>query len=154
MLVSRPLCEKRQTSAVDVPLAGRCNGIALPPSVHALLAMMNWPRAATFKSTSLPGAETPAVVGSTTMMSFPVALGVLLLNAITSSERFVAATISATTFDFVPLGFCIWMDKLPATATSAAVTGAVHSSAEVHVVMRAVPPISIADPGPRLDATK
>jgi hypothetical protein len=31
MLVSKLLCEKRQMSAVAVPLAGRCSGIALPP---------------------------------------------------------------------------------------------------------------------------
>ena len=31
MLVSNPLCEKMQMSAVTVPLTGRCSGIALPP---------------------------------------------------------------------------------------------------------------------------
>src|SRR6266851_2901741 len=154
MLVSSPLCEKIQMSAVEVPLAGRCSGIALPPSVHVLLAVMYGPSAATFKSRLLPGTETPAVVGSTTTMSFPVAAGALLLSAITSSETFGAATISATAFDFVPFGFCICTDKLAAAATSTAVTGAVHSSAEVHVVMRAVPPIIIAEAGPGLDAAK
>src|SRR5947209_10104940 len=46
------------------------------------------------------------------------------------------------------------MDTLPAAATSAAVTGAVHSNGEMHVVTRAVPPISIAEPCPVLDGTK
>src|SRR6267378_3678136 len=44
--------------------------------------------------------------------------------------------------------------QLPATATSAGVTGAVHSRAEVQVVIRAVPPISIVEAGPGLDAAK
>src|SRR5216684_1618581 len=105
MLVSKPLCEKTQTSAVAVPLAGRCNGIALPPSVHVLLAVLNWPSAATFKFKSLPGAEIPAVVGSTATMSFPAAAGAVLESAITSSEKFGGATISDTAFDFVPFGF-------------------------------------------------
>src|ERR1700687_3360589 len=105
MLVSSPLCEKIQISAVEVPLAGRYSGIALPPSVHVLLAVMHVPHAPTCNSTSFPGTGTPAVVGSTTTMSFPVAAGALLLSAITSSERFGAATTSATAFDFVPLGF-------------------------------------------------
>src|SRR2546427_8318602 len=87
MLVSNPLCEKMQMSAVTVPLTGRCSGIALPPRVHVLLLVTNRPSAATFKSKSLPGTEIPAVVGSTTTMSFPVAAGAMLLSAITSSEE-------------------------------------------------------------------
>src|SRR5229473_5938712 len=154
MLVSSPLCEKRQMSAVEVPLAGRGSGIALPPSVQELFAVLNVPSAATFKSRSLPGTVTPAVVGSTTTMSFPVAAGALLPSAITSSEMLGTATISATAFDFVPFGFCICMDTLPAAATSAAVTGAVHSREEMQVVIRAVPPMSIADPSPGTDAAK
>src|SRR5882672_12961628 len=135
VLVSCPLCEKMQMSEVVVPLVGRCKGIALPPSVHALLAVLNCPNAPTFGSTSLPGTETPAVVGSTTTMSFPVATGALPLRAITSSETFGATTISTTAFEDLPPGLWIWTDKLPATATSAAVTGAVHSSAEVQAVI-------------------
>src|SRR5947209_7799409 len=95
MLVSSPLCEKRQMSAVEVPLAGRCSAIGLPPSVHVLLSVMNSPSAATFRSRSLPGTETPAVVGSTTMMSFPVAAGALPLSEMISSDTFGVATISA-----------------------------------------------------------
>src|SRR5260370_8622626 len=154
MLVSNPLCEKMQTSAVAVPLLGRCSEIALPPRVHVLLLVTNGPNAATFKSRSLAGTETPAVVGSTTTMSFPVAAGNVLLRAITSSETFGAATISDTAFDFVPLGFRICTDKLPGTATSAAVTGVVHSRADVHFVIRELPPISIVHPGPGFEAVK
>jgi len=69
---------------------------------------------------------------------------------IVSSDTFGVATIWATAFDFVPLGFWICMDTLPAMATSAAVTSAVHWSVEVHVVTRAVAPLSIAEAGPRL----
>src|SRR2546425_5419601 len=154
MLVSNPLCEKRQMSAVDVPLAGRTTGIALPPSVHELLAVENTPSAATFKSRSLPATDTPAVVGSTTTMSLPVALGAALLSVITSSEAFGAATTREITFDFVPSGFWIWMETFPAAATSVAVTGAVHSSAEVQFVVRALPAINNTEPGPGLDPVK
>src|SRR5260370_9518498 len=135
MLVSNPLCEKMQTSAVAVPLLGRCNEIALPPRVHVLLLVTNGPNAATFKSRSLAGTETPAVVGSTTTMSFPVAAGNALLSAITSSETFGAATISDTAFDFVPLGFLIFTDKLPVASTSAAVPCVRHSTVDGNLVI-------------------
>ena len=105
MLVSNPLCEKRQMSAVAVPLAGRTSGIGLPPSVHALFTVENTPSAATLESRSFPGTDAPAVVGSTTTMSFLVALGAALLSAITSSELFGGATMSEATLDFVLSGF-------------------------------------------------
>src|SRR5260370_22099255 len=100
MLVSSPLCEKRQVSAVEVPLAGRVNGIALPPSVQELFAVLNVPSAATFKSRSLPGTETPALVGSTTPMPFPAAAGALLVSALTSPEILGPETIAPTAFHF------------------------------------------------------
>src|SRR5258708_25789203 len=87
-------------------------------------------------------------------MSFHVDAGNVMLSAITSSETFGAATISDTAFDFVPLGFRICTDKLPGTATSAAVTGVVHSRADVHVVIREGPPISIVEPGPAFEPVK
>src|SRR5258708_18928713 len=105
MLVSSPFCAKMQMSTVDVPVVGRGNEIALPPRVHEFVLVTNRPSAAIFKSRSIPGTEIPAVVGSTTTMSFPLAAGALLLRAITSSEGFGAATISVTTFDLVLLGF-------------------------------------------------
>src|SRR5712664_41163 len=105
MLVSKPLCEKTQMSAVEVPLAGRGNGIALPPSVQELFVVENAPSAATSRSKSFPGTETPAVVGSTTTVSLPLAAGAALLSAITSSELFGAASTSNTAFDFLPSGF-------------------------------------------------
>src|SRR6266849_2577143 len=154
MLVSNPLCEKRQMSAVAVPLAGRCNGMGFPPRVQELFTVENTPSAATFKSRSRPGEETPAVVGSTTTMSFPVAPGAELLSAITSSEGFGGATTSDTAFDFVPFGFCICTETFPAIATSVAVTGAVHSSFEMHDVVLAVPAMSMVEPGPGLEATR
>src|SRR5579885_452026 len=152
MLVSNPLCEKRQMSAAEVPLAGRLSTTGFPVSEQVFVAVANAPTAATFKSTLLPGDETPAVVGSTTTMSLPVAFGAPLVNAICSSEGLGAATTSATTLDFVPSGFCACTVMLPALATSAAVTGAAHSRLEEHVVTREVPPISNVEPGPGLEA--
>src|SRR5260370_11616519 len=46
------------------------------------------------------------------------------------------------------------MAVVPVRAPCAAVTGAVHSRVEAHVVIRAFPPTSITDPGPGLDAAK
>src|SRR5213082_672318 len=105
MLVSNPLCEKRQISAVAVPLAGRCNGTELPPSTQELVAVENAPSAATLRSKSLLGEDIPAVVGSTTTMSLPVVAGDELVSAMISSDGFGVATISATGADAVPFGF-------------------------------------------------
>src|SRR5215472_14945030 len=126
MLVSNPLWEKRQTSVVAVPLAGRCSGMGLPPSAQELFKIENAPSAATLRSRLLPAEEIPAVVGSTTTMSLPVAAGDELVNAITSSDGFSGATINETVFDVAPLGFCNWIEMFPAMATSVAGTGAVH----------------------------
>src|SRR5215469_10120316 len=153
MLVSNPLCENRHMSAVEVPLAGLGRGTGFPPSVQELFAVENSPNAATFRSNSLPGWEIPAVVGSTTTMSLPVAAVVELFRIITSSEGFGVATTSDTTFEAVPVGFWICTETFPAIATSAAVTGAVHWRVVEHVVVLAVPPMSIVEPGPGLDGT-
>jgi hypothetical protein len=76
MLVSRPLAEKRQISAAVRPEAGRCNETGFPASEQELVAVEKAPSAATLRSTSALGTETPAVVGSTTMMmSLAVAAG-------------------------------------------------------------------------------
>src|SRR5258706_15273250 len=75
MLVSRPLAEKRQMSAAVAPVEGRCRGTGFPASEQELLAVEKAPRAATFRSTSAFGRETPAGVGSTTMMFLAVAAG-------------------------------------------------------------------------------
>src|SRR5207245_11553206 len=82
MLVSKPFWEKRQMSAVAVPLAGLCSGMGSPPRVQELFAVENTPSAATLKSRSRPGVETPAVVGSTAHISLPVTPGAELLSAI------------------------------------------------------------------------
>src|SRR5215467_6773024 len=134
MLVSSPLCENRQISAVAVPVAGRGNGTGFPPSVQELFAVENSPSAATFKSKLLPGWEIPAVVGSTTTMSLPVAAGEELFRVITSSEGFGVATTRDTMFEAVPGGFWICTETFPAIATSAVVTGAVHWIVVEHVV--------------------
>src|ERR1700730_4225862 len=154
MLASSPLCEKRQTSAVATPLCGRVSITGLPPSVQELFTAEKMPSAATSKSTSLPGTDTPAVVGSTTTMSLPEISGAPALNEITSSEALGTATTNGTAFDSAPPGFCTWTLTLPANATSAAVTGAIHSSAVLHVVVRAVPPINNTELVPDADAEK
>src|SRR5260370_41527418 len=85
MLVSRPLAEKRQMSAAATPVAGRCNGTGFPASEQELVAVEKTPRAATLRSTSAFGRETPAVVGSTTMMSWAVAEGAPLVREMIGS---------------------------------------------------------------------
>src|SRR5215469_17011534 len=154
MLVSNPLWEKRQMSALAVPLAGRCSRMGLPPSAQELFVVENAPSAATLRSRSLPGEEMPAVVGSTTTMSLPVAVGDELVSEMISSDGFGAATINETVCDSVPSGFCSWMETIPASATSAAVTGAVHSCVEMHNVVFAVPAMNSVEPGPGLEAAK
>src|SRR5579864_4919634 len=105
MLVSRPLAEKRQISAVATPEDGRSSGNGFPAREQESLRVENAPRAATFKSRSLPGSETPAVVGSTTTISLPPAVGAELESAIVSSEALGAATSSETLLDLAELGF-------------------------------------------------
>ena len=105
MLVSRPLWEKRQMSAVAVPVASRGSGMGLPPSVQELVAVENAPKAATLRSRFVAGEKMPAVVGSTTTMSLPVALGAEVLSAMTSSEEFGGATTRDTRLEAGPFGF-------------------------------------------------
>src|SRR6202166_1353881 len=143
MLASSPLCEKRQTSAVATPLCGRVSITGLPPSVQELFIAEKLPSAATSKS-SLPGTDTPAVVGSTTTMSSPETSGAPALNEMTSSETLGTATTNETALDRVPSGFSTCTLTLPASATSAAVTGAIHSCAVPHVV-ECIAPVTAAD---------
>ena len=103
--MSRPLSENRQTSAVAMPLPGRCRSTGFPVSEHELFVVEKFPSAARFKSTSLPGTDTPAVVGSTTTMSFAIAEGTLPVSRMLSSELFGGATTSETAFDLALFGF-------------------------------------------------
>src|SRR5271155_5114108 len=84
-------------------------------------------------------------------MSMPVAVGEALLRATTPFDSFGAATTRETALDSVALGFWICTETFPATETSAAVTGAVHAVAVMHVVVRAVPAMSRVEPGPGLE---
>src|ERR1700737_5054729 len=154
MLVSRPPAEKRQTSVAVTPVAGRCNGTGFPASQQELVAVEKAPRAATLRSTSEFGRETPGVVGCTTMMSLPVAEGAALVSEISSSEMLGAATMRETPLEVVLSGLRSWTKRLPGTDTSAAVTGAVHSVTELQVVVRALPAISNVEPGPGAEAAK
>src|SRR6267154_645918 len=154
MPVSSPLAEKRQMSAAATPVAGRCRATGFPASEHELVIVEKAPSAATFKSTPAFGKETPAVVGSTTMMSLPLADGAALVSEISSSEALGAATMRETLLDVLLSGLRIWTERFPALATSAGVTGAVHCVTELHVVVRAVPAISRTEPGPGAEAAK
>src|SRR5712671_96616 len=154
MLVSSPLAEKRQMSAAAIPLGGRSNGTGFPASEHELVMVENAPSAATFKSTPAFGKGTPAVVGSTTMMSLAVAVGAALVSVMSSSNTLGAATIRETLLEVVLSGLWIWMERFPALATSTGVTGAVHSVTELQVVVRALPAMSRTEPGPGAEAAK
>src|ERR1700687_64700 len=154
MLVSRPLAEKRQMSAAASPVAGRGRGTGFPASEQELLAVEKTPRAATLRSTSALGRETPAVVGSTTTMSFVLAEGAAVVSEMTSSEVLGAATTRERLLEVVASGLRTWTERLPNAETSAAVTGAVHSVTDVHVVVRAVPGINKTEPGPGEEAAK
>src|SRR5882672_6215536 len=127
MLVSSPLAEKRQMSAAATPLEGRSKGTGFPARLQELVMVENAPSAATFKSTPAFGKETPAVVGSTTMMSLAVAVGAALVSEISSSETFGTATMRETLLDALLSGLRIWTERFPALATSTGFTGAVHS---------------------------
>src|ERR1700682_3800057 len=154
MLVSRPLAEKRQMSAAATPVGGRCKGTGFPASEQELVTVEKVPRAATLRSTSAFGRETPAVVGSTTMMSLAVAEGATLVREITSSEALRATTRRETLLEVEASGLRTCTERVPGTETSAALTGAVHSVTELHVVVRAVPAISNAEPGPGVERAK
>src|SRR5258708_32667650 len=122
MLVSSPLAEKRQMSAAATPLEGRNKGTGFPARLQELVMVEKAPRAATFKSTPAFGKETPAVVGSTTMMSLPVAVGAALVSVMSSSGTLGAATIRETLLEVVLSGLWFWMERLPAFSSSTGFT--------------------------------
>src|SRR5260370_39128443 len=113
MLVSRALAEKRQMSAAATPLAGRCNGTGFPASEQELVAVEKTPRAATLRSTSAFGRETPAVVGSTTMMSWAVAEGAPLVREMIASAGLGGITMRETLFEGGPVGVRTWTERFP-----------------------------------------
>src|SRR5260221_4550798 len=139
MLVSRPLAENKQMSAATTPVAGRCKGTGFPASEHELAVVQKTPRAATFRSTSAFGRETPAVVGSTTMMSLAVAEGATLVREMISSEALGAATSRETLLEVVPSGLRTWTERFPGTDKSAAVMGRGHYLSELHGCVSSVP---------------
>src|SRR5258708_30352847 len=112
MLVSRPLAENKQMSAATTPVAGRCKGTGFPASEHELAVVEKTPRAATFRSTSAFGRETPAGVGSTTMMSFAVAEGAALVREVISSEGLGAAKSRGTVLEGGPYWLRNWEESL------------------------------------------
>src|SRR5260370_25026565 len=120
MLVSRPVAEKRQMSAAATPLAGRCNGTGFPASEQELVAVEKTPRAATLRSTSAFGRETPAVVGSTTMMSWAVAEGAPLVREMIASAVVGAITMKETLLEAVPSRFLTLTQRVPGADAPAA----------------------------------
>src|SRR5260370_37737419 len=154
MPVSSPLAEKREMSVAATPEGGRCNGMGFQAREQELVAVEKTPRAATLRSTSAFGMETPAVVGSTTMMSWAVAEGALLVREMIASAVLGAITMRETLLEVVAFGLRTWMERFPGRATSAAVTGAVHCVTELQVEVRAVPAMSNAEPGPGAEAAK
>src|SRR5438270_1794460 len=107
MLVSNPPAENKQMSATVIPLDGRSKRTGFPANEQEFVMVEKAPSAAAFKSTPAFGNETPAVVGSTTMMSFPTALGAPLVREMSSSETFGAATTRETLLDVVLSGLRI-----------------------------------------------
>src|SRR5260370_41381560 len=154
MLASRPLAEERQMSGTATPVAGRCKAAGFRASEQEVLAVENAPRAATFRSTSALGRETPAVEGSTTTMSLDVAEGATLVREMISSDGLRAATMRETLLEVELSGLRTWTERLPAVETSAAVTGAGQSVAEVHEGGRAEPAINKTVAGPGVVAMK
>src|SRR5947209_8739131 len=154
LLVSKLLCENTQMSAEAIPLTGRCSETGLPPSVQLFVAVTNVPSAATLISRLNPGSSSPAVVGSTTTMSFSVALGTALVKEIWSVPFPGAATTKATALETLPSALCICTEMLPACATSAGVTGPLQLFSELQDVTRAVPAIHSVEPAPGLLAVK
>src|SRR5258708_16230518 len=118
MLVSRPLAENKQMSAATTPVAGRCKGTGFPASEHELAVVEKTPRAATFRSTSAFGRETPAVVGSTTMMSLAVAEGAALVRGMISSEALGAAKRRGTLVEAGASGLRTRTERMARTDTS------------------------------------
>src|SRR5271157_1221223 len=119
MLASRPLEEKTQRSAVAEPDAGRARTTGFPASVQELAAVEKKPSAATSRSTLAPGADTPAVVGSTTTMSRPSAEGEDDVSEMTSSFVEGATMTTETWLDAELSGLRIWMGRVPEAAMSA-----------------------------------
>src|SRR5258705_12438323 len=116
MLVSSPLAEKRQMSAAATPLTGRSKGTGFPARLQELVMVEKAPRAATFKSTPAFGKETPAVVGSTTIMSLPVAVGAGAGMEKRLSVTLGAATTRGTLMDVLLSGLRICTERCPAFA--------------------------------------
>ena len=147
---SRPLTEKTQMSIVAVPDAGRVTTSEPAPSVQVFAAGEKIPIAATAMVTFGCGASDPAVEGSTTMMSLPLAEGFAGVSGIMSTFDDKATTTKFTVFDCVKSGFRIVTDRFPAAARSVDVNAVVHMPLDEHEVVRALPPTRIVELGPGL----
>src|SRR5208337_5612096 len=133
MLVSKPASAKRQMSAATVPEEGHTSGIGFPASVQVFVEVVNRPIAATSRSRLVSVVSSPAVVGSTTVMSLPVAAGELLVSVTTSSLLPGVTITRSTTFEVLVSGFTMCMLRFPAKATSVLLTGAEQEFTLLHV---------------------
>src|SRR5260370_4861159 len=123
MPVSSSLEEKRQMSVAATPEAGRCNGMGFPAREQELVAVEKTPRAATLRSTSAFGMETPAVVGATTTMAWAVAEGALLGREMIASAGVGAKPIGGTLVEGMPCGLRSSMERLSGRAACARALG-------------------------------
>src|SRR5260370_25864014 len=123
MPVSSALAEKRQMSVAATPEAGRCNGMGFPAREQELVAVEKTPRAATLRSTSAFGMETPAVVGSTTMMSWAGAEGALLGREMIASAGVGAITMGGTLLEGVAFGLRNWEEGIAGGGAAAGGSG-------------------------------
>src|SRR5580704_16837980 len=116
---SSPLTEKTQMSIVAVPDASRVITSHPAPSVHVSAATEKMPAAATAMVTSCCAASEPAVEGSTTIMSLPVAEGLVGVSGIISTVVGDGTTTKFTMLDCTRLGFWTITVRFPAVAISA-----------------------------------
>src|ERR1700682_2711175 len=110
--------------------------------------------AAMSKLTFPAAPEPPLVLGSTTTMSLPAAVGAPGVRGITSGPKPGASTTNATAFEGVPSGFCNRTVRFPADCRSEAESDVVHVALDAQNVVRGPPIIRIVEPGPGLELAK
>lgn len=105
---------------------------------------------------TLMGADSAAVVGSTTMMSSPVVMGCVELSEIVSTETSNGTITNGTGFESAvgTPGFCTSMLSVPAVCTSDGFKDVAQIVADAHVVLRAAPFRRITEAELPLPATK
>jgi hypothetical protein len=141
-------------SIIAVPDAGRVMTSDPAPRVQAFAAGEKMPIAATAMVTFGCGARDPAVEGSTTILSLPVAEGFGGVSGMIAIAGATATTTKFTVFDCVKSEFLIATDKFPGAARSVDVSAVEQTPLDEHEVVRAVPPTRIVELGPGLVGRK